>query len=93
MRVRHGRRIRQRRASHVSVLQEEDNVDHIFAQCVYMRQVWYGCLQTVGPQIDEPQATSSLEQWCPAAREQVQKSDMQKFDTLETCENNVVQSS
>jgi hypothetical protein len=63
-------------------LQEEDNVDHILAQCAYSREVWYRCLQHMGLQIMEPQEDSKLQEWWLFARRQIHPRDKRKFDTL-----------
>jgi hypothetical protein len=44
-------------------LQEEDNVDHILAQCTYARMVWFGCLRSFGLHLPEPQQHANLERW------------------------------
>jgi hypothetical protein len=63
---------------HLCCVHEEDNVDHILAQCKYVtmrKQVWFGCLQGTGLQIAESSVDTKLENWWTEAREQVQPAD------------------
>jgi hypothetical protein len=63
-------------------LLEEDNVDHILAQCVFARQVWHGGLLAVNLHMVEPQQDSKLEDWWIAARDFVRREDRRRFDAF-----------
>jgi hypothetical protein len=63
-------------------LQEEDNVDHIFVQCSYARQVWFNVLTSTSLNIPEPSINSNLERWWTEARKRVQKLDRKLFDSM-----------
>jgi hypothetical protein len=58
-------RIKQSLVSHA--LQNKENVDHILLQCEYAREVWHGCLEMAGLQIDALQPDSNLTTWWLAA--------------------------
>ena len=63
--------------------QEEDNVDHILAQCVYARQVWFLCFRELG--VDEaliPTTEDTLGDWWVSARKRIDKRHRRGFDTL-----------
>ena len=44
-------------------LQEEDNVDHILARCVYAREVWHTCFTAWNINIRTPNANLTFLNW------------------------------
>ena len=54
--------------------QEQDTVDHILAQCVYARQVWFECFSKVGIPLQLiPNGHEKVEEWWVASRERMPK--------------------
>jgi hypothetical protein len=79
-RARHG--LQKNPDSCATCLQEEDNVDHILAQCPYAKMVWFRCLRRLGLHLQEPQEHTDLERWWEEARKRVRKEDRRWFDTF-----------
>jgi hypothetical protein len=79
-RTRHG--LQDRPDPCATCLQDEDNVDHILAQCPYAKMVWFGCLRRMGLQLQEPQENTDLERWWTEARKRLRKEDRRGFDTF-----------
>jgi hypothetical protein len=79
-RARHG--LQDRPDPCATCLQDEDNVDHILAQCPYAKMVWFGCLRKMGSQLQEPQENTDLERWWTEARKRLRKEDRRGFDTF-----------
>lgn len=44
-------------------LQDEDNVDHILAHCVYAREVWHRCFDRLQINIPGPNAGTTFTEW------------------------------
>jgi hypothetical protein len=63
-------------------LQEEDSMKHIFTQCVFARQVWYACFQTLGVAAEPPSLTCSLEDWWLRERNKFTAKTRKNFDAL-----------
>jgi hypothetical protein len=80
MRARHG--LQEQPDTCFTCLQEEDNVNHILAQCPYARQVWCEVLQSAGLSLPDPGAVGNLESWWTEARKRIQKRDRRRFDSM-----------
>lgn len=66
-------------------LQEEDNVDHIFMQCVYAQETWHRCLDALQLPIQRPLATDTFLGWWMLHRQQFSKAEKRGFDTFVIC--------
>jgi hypothetical protein len=55
---------------------------HIFTQCVFARQVWYACFQTLGVAAEPPSLTCSLEDWWLRERNKFTAKTRKNFDAL-----------
>lgn len=66
-------------------LQSEDNVEHILAQCVYAREVWYRCLDQLHLPISGPTDTDTILDWWLGQRANFRSIDGRGFDSLVIC--------
>ena len=60
-RARHG--LQDTASACFTCLQEEDNVDHIFMQCVYAQETWHCCLDAIQLPIQRPATTDTFLGW------------------------------
>jgi hypothetical protein len=63
-------------------LQEKDEINHIVLGCVFARQVWHGCFNRLGVEIEMLETTDSLHSWWLVARQRIPGQDRRGFDTL-----------
>jgi hypothetical protein len=62
-------------------LQEEDTMSHVLAGCVFSRQVWYKCFQSLGLQVELPAADDQWNEWWLSTRARVRTPERRAFDT------------
>lgn len=63
-------------------LQEEDNVDHILVQCVYVGEVWHYGFQELDIHTQRPELQDTFLDWWLLARTQFRQAERRGFDTL-----------
>lgn len=63
-------------------MQEEDNVKHILVQCVYAREVWHTCFDTLQLNIPAPSSVDTLVDWWLRSRRGFQGKDKRGFNSL-----------
>ena len=63
-------------------LREEDNVEHILVQCVYAKQVWHKCLDTLEIDIPHPSSTDTFVDWWLRTRVGFHGKQKRGFDSL-----------
>jgi hypothetical protein len=79
-RFRHG--LQAQTSACFTCLHDEDTVDHILANCVFVREVWMRCLHRAGLVIADPQRDDAFQSWWLRARALIHKTDRRQFDTL-----------
>lgn len=63
-------------------LQEEDTVEHIVVQCVYARQVWHTCFDSLQINVPPPNNTDTFVEWWLRARSGFQGKHKRGFDSV-----------
>ena len=63
-------------------LQEEDTVEHIVVQCVYARQVWHTCFDSLQINVHPPNDTDTFVEWWLRARSGFQGKHKRGFDSV-----------
>ena len=70
------------KCSGANMLQDEDCFSHIPLGCVYSGQVWHGCFERMGVEVDMPHVSDSPQSWWFRARNRFGKKDKRGFDRL-----------
>lgn len=63
-------------------MQDEDNAEHILVQCVYAREVWHACFDTLQLNSQAPCREDTWEAWWLTARIGFQGKDRRGLDSL-----------
>lgn len=79
-RARHG--LQQEPSACFSCLQEEDNVDHIFAHCVYAREVWHRCFEAFQLNVELRSTNFTFKEWWLRCRENFSGRIRRGFDSF-----------